>query len=524
MAAEGSALRSLLAYFKIEVDDKQLKNANNEIDRFTSRLKTLARTAAITFVLVGIKDFIENQIDAAKTLTITADKIGITTRELQALQLVAQETGVPVDALGNGFRFLNRHLDEVSQGKGKASAAIFQRLGINVRDASGHIKPAAAVMEELADKISTIPLTAEKTNVAMTLLGRGGAQLVPLLEKGSKAFRDARIDVEALGGGLSEDFVAAANEARVAGVKLDFALTGLKSTVVGALLPSIKDTAEWFVKVVVNTIKFAKETTWLASSLWLLKAAAASAVVYLVAINLPLAAAAAAATVLYIAFDDLYAFLNGNESLIGDTLDHFFGLGTAAQEAKNLNEAFRETVNLVKAIGGEIKDDIILPFEYFNAQIHGDKAGAAKLADEAAARSQERLDSINLPKDAYERKYQKGKYSGNSEQAQYLRGEFEGPPRAPEEEEKESHKGTPGRYDVYGTFHPTQYEPRHAPPPAVHGGSSKPVTVHQHNQYDIKVDAAGAQDPNAVGKATGQGVSTAQQRANSQAFAVTSKP
>ena len=62
MAAEGSALRSLLAYFKIEVDDKQLKNANNEIDRFTSRLKTLARTAAITFVLVGIKDFIEKYI------------------------------------------------------------------------------------------------------------------------------------------------------------------------------------------------------------------------------------------------------------------------------------------------------------------------------------------------------------------------------------------------------------------------------------------------------------------------------
>jgi hypothetical protein len=518
-AGQGSALRSLLAYFRIEVDQSQLKTANNALDAFTGRLKTVARTAAVAFVVVGFRKFVDDQIEAANQLKITADRIGTTTDQLQALNLLAQETGVPVDALANGFRFLNRHLGEISEGKGKAARQEFQKLGIHVKDAEGKTRPAVDVMADLADKLQTIPSAADRTNIAMTLLGRGGAQLTPILEQGGKAFKNAAQEMQLLGGGMSNEFVEAAHEARAAGVRLDFALTGLKSTIVAALLPGLKDGYEWLSKITINAIKYGKETTWLSSTILAFKTVLAALAVWWALANIPIVAGAAALTAIYIAFDDLYAFLSGNESIIGDTLNHFLGMGKAVEYAHTLNESFYAMIDLIKIVGGEIKDDILLPLQYAWKMIHGDTTGASQLADEAAARTQQRAeilaDLTNLSKAQRDKKYKEGSYApGGANNTE----EGVGTSRVNTDD-----KGNPlpgqqptTRTTIYGDVVPIKYNPRSSPLPQP--GPAAGNTVHQSNTFNVKVDAAGAKDPKAVGSAVGAGIATEQQRVNSQTF------
>jgi hypothetical protein len=523
--AQGSALRSLLAFFQISVDDSQLKSADKALDAFTGRLKTVIRTAAVAFVVRGFAQFIDEQIEAANQLKITAARIGTTTDQLQALQLLATETGVPVDALANGFRFLNRHLGEVAEGKGKAAASEFQRLGIHVKDAEGKARPAVDVMADLADKIQTIPNAAERTNVAMTLLGRGGAQLIPILEQGGQAFKNAAQEMQLLGGGMSQDFVNAAHDARAAGVRLDVALTGLKSTIVNALLPGLKDSYEWLAKITLNAIKYGKETTWLSSTILAFKAVLGALAVWWALANIPIVAGAAALTAIYIAFDDLYAFLSGNDSILGDTLNHFFGLGTATKAAQDLNEAFQSMIELVKIVGGEIKDDVVLPLQYVAKFLAGDRAGAAKLADEASERTQQRGDRLGdlftLTAKQRRQKYKEGEFApggaNNNE-------EGVGTSRVNVDD-----KGNPlpgqrptNRTTIYGDVVPVKYLPQSQPLPQP--GPNAGGTVNQHNTFNVKVDAAGAKDPKAVGNAIGPGITTEQQRVNSQAFAPFVKP
>lgn len=524
--AEGSALRSLLAYFKIQVDDSELKKANSAVDAFSGRLKTVLKTAAVAFVVKGFKDFVDDQIQAANTLRVTADRLGVTTDEMQGLQLVAQTAGVPVEALNNGLRFLNRHLGEIALGKGKQAGTELNRLGVAALGVDGKARPAVDVMADLADKISAIPNTAEKTETAMVLLGRGGAQLIPVLEMGGKAFRDAAKEMGLFGGGMSRDFIKAANEVRISGVWLDFVMTKLKSTIVEALLPGIKNNYEWFMRMARVAIDYGRNTTWLASTIFALKAVLVSLAVVWAAANLPILAGIAAVTALYVIFDDFYAFLNGNASVIGDTLDHFFGLGTAVTVANDLKESFSAMIEVVKVVGEEILADVVTPLKYANALLRGDNKGAQKIADDAAAGGADRAarlsDAFTLTADQRDKKYQRGKYAGNSEQAQWLRGEFEGPPRSPDEEGGGTATAPTTRKTIWGDKVPVQYQTRSTP--ATTTTTKTAPVINQKNTYHIEVDAKGASNPKAIGDATGRGVSTEQQRSNSAAFAVTNQP
>lgn len=147
--------------------------------------------AAISAAGVGIAAGVRAQLNAADDMSKAAQKIGIPTDELSRLAHAADMSGVSMTTLQTGVQRLSKVMVE----QPKKLAAV----GIAARDASGKMRPVSEVMAELAEKLAEMPDGAEKTALAMELMGRGGADMIPMLNGGKKALKDMLAEADALG-------------------------------------------------------------------------------------------------------------------------------------------------------------------------------------------------------------------------------------------------------------------------------------------------------------------------------------
>ncbi|HEY1696175.1 MAG TPA: phage tail tape measure protein [Polyangiaceae bacterium] len=341
-----SALREILAHFSIELDDKSLKEGEKGVSHFIETLKEAGKTVAEAFAVREIYEFAASQVEAGAQLKIMSERLGTTTDELQALQFAAGQAGVSADAMNTGLRFLNRNISEARTGTGDA-AKVFHDLGIALKNGDGSTRSSTELIGDLADAVAKVPDAARQTEVAMKLLGRGGAELIPLLRQGGDAFRDARKQVGELGGGLTKEFTEKAHEAEAEQKKFTFALGGLKSEIATELLPVFVRVAETAARMVVNLRDIAKNTD-------LVKIAFGGALAGAALLAPELTALVVAGTALYLGFEDFYVMMRGGESVLGDAL------GPSKQQVvedmrstiENLKIAWDGTVAVIGEVGG----------------------------------------------------------------------------------------------------------------------------------------------------------------------------
>jgi hypothetical protein len=535
---EGSALRSVLAFFKIGVDAKELEEGHKKVKSMGDELREFGKHLAEAFLVDKVKEFVESQIEAAVSLKTTALRLGTTTDELQALHLAAQEAGVSVGAMDVGLRFLNRNIANARSGSG-TTAATFAKLGIALKDTEGRTRPAGDVMGDLADALKSIEDPARRTQVAMQLLGRGGAELIPLLAKGGAAFEAARKDVVALGGGISEGFVEQAHEAEVAGVKFDFALTGLKSTVVAAVLPALTSLAAIVTDVVVGFKKTLAEYPGLSRLFVFLGGgivAAAAVSLGGLAVSMGILAvetlaAAAPWLLLALAIEEVVALVTGHDSL----LQMIFGEG---KPGEHTNAAKEKVDGVTKALRG-VKSGSDEAKRALTGALREGEEGAKKTTDamnELKRAMATVKESIREAKNVS--KFNLGGVGANH--ITDIRG-WKGVDQG----------GIEPMLDDEGNVDPRRQVPRGAPPVGVHapgwnglGGGLAPyrpaylpkggpgaapstggpgIIINQHieNNFDISADGA---DGKTLRKAVGQGVADGTQRANDKALTAHRKP
>lgn len=364
-----SALRQLIAKFWIDADTEKVEKAEKEVDGFVEKLKSVAEVVAEAFAFEKVKEFVEGQTEAATQLKRTATMLGTTTDELQAMNLAAQEADVTADDMTISLRILNRNISEALE-KGGDAAQVFHKLGISLKNQDGTTRAAGDVMADFADAIASIQDPAKQTALAMQVLGRGGAQMLPLLKKGGAAFEDARKQVEDLGGGIKEGFIEQAEEAATQTAKMQFALTGLKSNIASALLPILQKFVEAFTSIIQKTQEFTKHTHVLSTGLTFLGSIAAIKAIQSVAQlarKFDLLKPGVIATVrammgfalpivllglLYLGFDELWTLLEGGDTLIGDALGP-----DKSKFIYELRDALGELLDAFKELLGDVSDD-----------------------------------------------------------------------------------------------------------------------------------------------------------------------
>ena len=157
---------------------------------------------AIAAVGTGITLAVRGQLNDIDRLAKSAQQIGIPVEHLSQLQHAAELSGVSMEELETGLRRLSQNMVQ--------DADKFEALGIAVRDANGEMRPTVDVMDDLADVMAGMPDGAEKTALAMDLMGRSGAGLIPMFNDGADAIRAMREEADQLGLTISQDTAEAA--------------------------------------------------------------------------------------------------------------------------------------------------------------------------------------------------------------------------------------------------------------------------------------------------------------------------
>ena len=120
-----SPLRSLLVGWEIEVSGaEKLDKVEGSLDSIMTKLRRVATSLASVFVIKQMANFITDQIDAGAALSLTAEKLGITTDELERYRYAAGMSGVDTQAAERALMMFNRQLGEAEIGTKAAGKGI----------------------------------------------------------------------------------------------------------------------------------------------------------------------------------------------------------------------------------------------------------------------------------------------------------------------------------------------------------------------------------------------------------------
>jgi hypothetical protein len=127
-------------------------------------------------------------------LTDLSKQTGIAVDQLSSLGNAAKLNGTTADTLNTGLVKLNRAISEATSGSEEQLKA-FSALGISQEELRK--SSPVEVFYRIADAFAGAADGAGKTDVAMKLLGRSGAELIPMLNEGSNALKKFEATVTA---------------------------------------------------------------------------------------------------------------------------------------------------------------------------------------------------------------------------------------------------------------------------------------------------------------------------------------
>lgn len=205
---------------------------------------------AIKFGNDSIKAFQGAAGEAAKLSRIT----GMTAEDSSRLGFAMKQTGIDVAAGTKAMTILGKTLEKAA-GSEKSAAAITDALGFAFTDASGGVRDMSELLPEIADRFAKMDNGSEKTALALKLFGKSGADLVPLLNKGSEGLAELAAKSDAFGNTISGSMLDKLKASKQAQRDWDAAMQGLQVTLGSELLPLLTQGATLINQQVIPAIK-----------------------------------------------------------------------------------------------------------------------------------------------------------------------------------------------------------------------------------------------------------------------------
>lgn len=218
-----------------------------------------------------VGEAINATIELGSKLNDTSQKTGLATDALQEYGYIAKQNSSDVDQFAAGVTKLSRGLYEATtKGTGPAADAL-HALGLSLN--AGEFKNANLDQRItlISKALNKFPDGTKKSALAMDLLGKSGAELIPTLNNIAEEGEELRQEFKDSGAEMSTGDIADLDALGDNVDKLKSQLGGLKNQIVIALLPALKDMVEglmaWMkenreliksgVETVVNTLSLA---------------------------------------------------------------------------------------------------------------------------------------------------------------------------------------------------------------------------------------------------------------------------
>jgi uncharacterized coiled-coil DUF342 family protein len=197
--------------------------------------------AAIGVGLVALTRFADKAADAADAIDKNSQAAGLSIEAYQELAFTFDQSGINADQFRQAMGSLNRRLGEAAVGN-RAYADSYDRLGVSIRDANGHLRDSEEVMLDALEALGRLPSSAEQASLAAKLFGDDvGKKLVPVINQGADGIEDLRQKARDLGLVLSGDAVLSlvGYKDEMAALRQQFSTAGIEIT--ASFLPILRD-------------------------------------------------------------------------------------------------------------------------------------------------------------------------------------------------------------------------------------------------------------------------------------------
>jgi len=198
--------------------------------------------------------------NGAKTYILQIDKMtkvtGMSTEEFTKFAYAAEQEHASLETIAKVLPVLSKYMAYAQQGM-ETYKREFDKMGIKVVDAKGKLKSTYQVLLEMSDFMGKKGSNdTEKLAILMTLLGRRGAEIKPLLMMGSKWFKKMGKEAEYLGIVLDEKTTKAIKKADDSLTMLKKAFLGVGIAIIKAIEPNIERAQDALLKYVINARKW----------------------------------------------------------------------------------------------------------------------------------------------------------------------------------------------------------------------------------------------------------------------------
>lgn len=224
---------------KVDGFAKKSRYAGQKVDLIGSGVQALQASLPALSV-GGIAALVKSSIDAADQMRDMAIKTGTTTEFLSQMQHAANLTGVEFSTFTGSLTRMQNSLVNIARSD-KATEQL-AALGINVGEIM-KLKPEEQFLA-IGEALQNIKDPAVRTNTAIKIFGRSGAELGKLFAEGGTGIAAMRAEADSLGLTIGTDTADAADAANDAIVKLQGSFKGLTQTLALELAAPLANVVE----------------------------------------------------------------------------------------------------------------------------------------------------------------------------------------------------------------------------------------------------------------------------------------
>jgi hypothetical protein len=218
-------------------------------DKLISGLKTALIGLAAVAGARALGGMIEDTVELGSHINDLSQSAGTSTDELQVLGYAAKLNSSNMDEMAGTLGKLTKNMAAAQKDGASPAAEAFQALGVKVTDATGQLRPAQDVFEDISINQRKMSNETKRNGLLLDVMGRSALALVPTMndvaDQGMAHFTE---EAKALGGVIESDTIAKLDELGDTQDKVKTALTGLRNEAVAALLPTLQKMADGFLE------------------------------------------------------------------------------------------------------------------------------------------------------------------------------------------------------------------------------------------------------------------------------------
>ena len=262
MAGKSGAVRAGGAFVELFSDDsklaKGLKAAGTKLKSWGKDvsgigMKVFEAGAAVKGALGGAAAVFA---EIGAELAHMSERTGIGVESLSQLKYAADQSGVGMEDFETSIKKMQKTLGQASIGNKQAQDSL-RHLGLDIRDLI-NLSPEEQ-FEAIAAKIAAIPNPAQRAAAAMSIFGKNGTAILPMLSKGADGINALKQEADALGLTMSKDDAESALTLNNSMKTVWATLKGVAVAVGSALAPTLIELAKNAASVIGTVVNWIKQ-------------------------------------------------------------------------------------------------------------------------------------------------------------------------------------------------------------------------------------------------------------------------